>query len=187
MKARLIIKEWGVKGIRPKWKTTGCVTAFPNGERGDDPFICIDAFEGRADTYKRREGNCLIQVNDGSKEIFSGSFEELAELIEYAITSRKSDKRFAQNVKVLSGYKKLRQRPVSSSEAYKLNAPDIPAMTIEELHHILTKPQEQCDGWDMHLRYLYEGGQFERLQKYTGVNVSDFGNTTYNNLIDPVT
>ena len=133
------------------------------------------------------EGNCLIQVNDGSKEIFSGSFEELAELIEYAITSRKSDKFCTERKKYFGRLQEVKAKARPFTQKIQNKCPDIPAMTIEELHHILTKPQEQCDGWDMHLRYLYEGGQFERLQKYTGVNVSDFGNTTYNNLIDPVT
>lgn len=84
MKAELRYKLQGVRGTGYQWKTAGEIVIFPNGGcsvYGNVPFISVDAFEGRGEDYRRREGSCLIQVNDGSEGIFSGSFDELKAII----------------------------------------------------------------------------------------------------------
>ena len=81
MKANLHIVVYGVRGNAPKFHEKAQCVCYPEGIMGYSKYISIDAFEGRGDTYKRREGDCLIEVNNGLEGVFSGSFDELVELI----------------------------------------------------------------------------------------------------------
>lgn len=59
----------------------GSVSVFVDSPDGCKPStansITIDAFEGRGETYKRRK-TCGITIREGGKEIFKGTFTELA-------------------------------------------------------------------------------------------------------------
>jgi hypothetical protein len=69
---KLSIETQGIKGGQTK--TTyeiGAVFASFEGQK-----ISIDNFEGRGDSYKKRQ-NPLIQIIEDGQNIFSGTFEEL--------------------------------------------------------------------------------------------------------------
>ena len=97
MKAELRYKLQSVRGTGYQWKNAGKIVIFPNGGcsvYGNVPFISVDAFEGRGEDYRRREGSCLIQINDGSEIIFSGSFDELKDLLTIVKAEKESNDRF---------------------------------------------------------------------------------------------
>jgi hypothetical protein len=77
-KSELSLAVQGVKG--------GNIKEYPNvgftcNFVGNDNKIAFDAFEGYGDSYARRE-ETQIRVIKGSNVIFSGTFDELAEIIE---------------------------------------------------------------------------------------------------------
>ncbi len=45
-------------------------------------------------------------------------------------------------------------------------------MTLEEFHKILTKPNEECDGVELHLRQLWHNNDAKRIFYITGLDVS---------------
>ena len=84
MKAELFVKTQGIRGTGYILNKFGDIAIFPNGTYSNAPFINVDAFEGRGDTYRPREGNCHIEINDGKEAIFAGSFDELKQIIKRA-------------------------------------------------------------------------------------------------------
>ena len=67
----------GTKGGPAREKEIGSVTACID-RPGDE--IMVDAFSGYGETYMRRN-NTLINVCKNDEVVFSGSFDELVEMI----------------------------------------------------------------------------------------------------------
>lgn len=80
MKATLEIKVWNNRNYSPSFKEIGAISIFPDSKKQlDGPFIYMDSFKARlSDSIEKKEGNCHIEINDGEKGLFSGSFDELA-------------------------------------------------------------------------------------------------------------
>ena len=45
-------------------------------------------------------------------------------------------------------------------------------ISIEELHEIINKEDNLCDGYEMHIKYLFENNESKRLFKVTGLDLS---------------
>ena len=45
-------------------------------------------------------------------------------------------------------------------------------MTLEELHKIISKPQGECDGWELHLRSKWKHNNRKAIFEITGLDVS---------------
>ena len=48
-------------------------------------------------------------------------------------------------------------------------------MNKEEFYKILHKPQDECDGCDMHLRYCFNNNNWKSIFYITGLDFSHFG------------
>lgn len=53
-------------------------------------------------------------------------------------------------------------------------------MTMDQLHTILTKPQTECDGFEFHVRHLWNRREWQRLFEVTGVLPMDLGLSSMN-------
>jgi len=49
-------------------------------------------------------------------------------------------------------------------------------MTLEEFHKIIIKPNEECNGLDVHIRYQFEHNNFKSLFRLTGLDLSGLVN-----------
>lgn len=45
-------------------------------------------------------------------------------------------------------------------------------MTMDEFYEILSKPNEECDGCDLHLRACYTNNNAKSIFRITGLDVS---------------
>lgn len=80
MSAKINLKVTGVKGGEPSYsENKGRVVSFVGGEttNSQEDYICIDAFEGFGESYKRRN-ECEIEVSIGGKK-WVGTPSELIE------------------------------------------------------------------------------------------------------------
>lgn len=46
-------------------------------------------------------------------------------------------------------------------------------MTKDELYKIISKPKSECDGFEIHIRHLWDSNQAKRIFTITGLDVSD--------------
>ena len=76
--ANISVKTQGAKGGNPTWKNSvGYTAVFYNGENN---HILSDAFEGSGESYRERKVE-LIEVAHNGEVLFSGSFNELCDIL----------------------------------------------------------------------------------------------------------
>jgi len=46
-------------------------------------------------------------------------------------------------------------------------------MTIKEFHEILRKPDAECNGYDLHIRHLWNHNRTKQLFEITGLDLSN--------------
>lgn len=58
-------------------------------------------------------------------------------------------------------------------------------ITKEELHDILMKPQKDCNGYDLHVRHLWNEKDYTELFRATGIYLDEIKDLTdYRNFVD---
>jgi len=74
--AKIDLSVIGIQGKNKTWNPNkGQIITFIDSSNN---FICVDAFEGSGNSYKRRE-NSYIEVCHEGEFIFKGTFKELIE------------------------------------------------------------------------------------------------------------
>ncbi len=74
MNSKIDMKVTGIRGGSPSWNDNkGQVTLFVDK---DYQTITVDAFQGRGETYQRRN-KALIEITNGDEILTFNSFEDL--------------------------------------------------------------------------------------------------------------